>query len=259
MIYRLLLTIACVASTATALSALSSPKKQQLQHPEAAQPAAAPLNRRNVLGSVAAAAAAFLVIPTSPANAFENKISTKYDDRPKQRGGMPRDLGISSKRKDMVGEEYTGLKSCGAAPNCFCSTDSMEDDPEHVIPAWKWPVASVSSMEDAFVQLEQTVSEYKPGQDNIDGGGFKIVTSKPGYIYAQFEAFKNGYIDDLEFAAMDGAVQVRSSSRLGYLDYGVNAKRLNYIAAAMRKQGWEAEGVDFKKHLEYASQNRVEM
>jgi uncharacterized protein (DUF1499 family) len=250
MIYRLLLTIGCVASTATALSV--SPKHNSNKQQRTSLP-----NRRTMLSGMAAAA--FLVtVPATNANAFDNRVSNKYDDRPKQRGGQPRDLGISNKRKDMVGEPYTGLKECGAGPNCFCSTDSLEDDPEHTIPAWKWP-ASVTSMEDAFVQLEQTLSEYTPGQSNIDGGGFKIVTSKPGYLYAQFEALKNGYIDDLEFAVMDGAVQVRSSSRLGYLDFGVNAKRLNAIAAALRKLGWEAEGVNFKTHQEYAIQNRLEV
>jgi uncharacterized protein (DUF1499 family) len=65
---------------------------------------------------------------------------------------------------------------------------------------------------------------YEPGQSNIDGGGFDIVTFDPkaGYMYVQFESLKNGFIDDLEFAFIDddkdkNAVQVRSSSRLGYV------------------------------------------
>lgn len=65
---------------------------------------------------------------------------------------------------------------------------------------------------------------YEPGQSNIDGGGFDIVTFDPkaGYIYVQFESLKNGYIDDLELALVGddkdkNAVQVRSSSRLGYV------------------------------------------
>ena len=51
-------------------------------------------------------------------------------------------------------------------------------------------------------------------------------------------------------------VQVRSSSRVGYLDFGVNAKRLNYLAKALREKGWNAEGVDLlKTHVDYATQN----
>jgi hypothetical protein len=52
-------------------------------------------------------------------------------------------------------------------------------------------------------------------------------------------------------------VQVRSSSRLGYLDYGVNAKRLNYIAKKMKEKGWDARGVELKTHLGYAEENNL--
>ena len=115
----------------------------------------------------------------------------------------------------------------------------------------------------AFKELEAVVNEYSPGQGGIDGGGFAIQKSDPakGYLYAQFEALKNGYVDDLEFAVVSGmgdrAVQLRSSSRVGYLDYGVNAKRVNYIAKALKAKGWNAPGVDFKTHPDYASQNNV--
>jgi len=212
--------------------------------------------------------AATTTILPAPANAFENKISNTFDDRPKRRGPQPKDLGVTSTRKDMIGEEYTGLKPCGPAPNCFCSTDNEEDDPDHAIPSWTFP--KELSKEEAFRQLEEVLRQYKPGQGNIDGGGFKLVTvdinttSKKYYIYAQFEALKNGYIDDFEVAYVpvlagdnDNAVQVRSSSRVGYLDYGVNAKRVNYIAKMMRNLGWNAPGVEYGKHKGYYAENQV--
>ena len=193
--------------------------------------------------------------------AFENKISNKWDDRPKRKGPKPKDLGVST-RMDIVGEEYQGLKHCGNAPNCFISTEISEDDPDHYVPAWKWPEEFGDDSEKAFAQLVSTINAYKPGQDNVDGGGFKIVTNQKGYIYTQFESLKNGYIDDVEFALVEGfgkrSVQLRSSSRIGYLDFGVNAKRLNYIAKDLRAQGWDAPGVDYKTHQNYAIQNEVE-
>lgn len=204
-----------------------------------------------------------LVLAPSKARAFPNKVSDKYDDRPKRRGPKPKDLGVST-RKDMIGEEYAGLKQCGSAPNCFCSTDSLEDDPEHNIPPWIWPKEYGSNQELAFKELEGVLTAYKPGQGNIDGGGFQIVNfdAKSGYIYVQYESLKAGYIDDLELAVVNGmgerAVQVRSSSRVGYLDYGVNAKRLNYIAHSLKEKGWDAPGVDFKTHQDYAIQNGIQ-
>jgi len=217
---------------------------------------------RRDMSSILAGAAAVLpfFLGATSANAFPNKISDKFDDRPKRRGPQPKDLGIAT-RKDMVGGEYMGLKNCGPAPNCFCSTDSAEDEPDHFIPAWLWPKGY--DQETAFKELEAVVNTYEPGHDNIDAGGFAIKKSDPskGYLYVQFEALKNGYIDDLEFAVLSGMgdreVQVRSSSRVGYLDYGVNAKRLNYIAKLLKSKGWDASGVDFKTHPDYASQNGI--
>ena len=84
----------------------------------------------------------------------------------------------------------------------------------------------MSSREEAFRQLGAVVQGYEPGQAGIDGGGFDVVTLDPaaGYLYAQFQSLKNGYVDDLEFAAIgEGgrAVQVRSSSRLGYVSHSL--------------------------------------
>ena len=178
------------------------------------------------------------------------------------------------------------------APNCFCSTDNIEDSPDTNIPPFKWPADKFSSQEDAFQQLYEVVQAYQPGQNNIDGGGFDIVKFDPkvGYIYVQFESLKNGYIDDLELAVVgdakdNNAVQVRSSSRLGYvsltlllyyvssfclcisyviafylhykLDFGVNAKRINYLAKDLRAKGWDAPGVEFATHKGYAEENGV--
>ena len=215
---------------------------------------------RNAL-AVGAAAASSLFPQDNPVLAFDNKISNKYDDRPKRRGPQPKDLGIG-KRMTLDGEEYVGLKSCGAAPNCFSSTITLDDDPDHSIPSWKWP-SSIESQEVAFDELYQVLKSYQPGQDGVDGGGFEIKTYDPakGYVYVVYEALKNGYYDDVEFAVLPNAagsdreIQVRSSSRIGYLDFGVNGKRLNYIAKALRAKGWDAVGVDYKTHEFYAFEN----
>jgi len=217
--------------------------------------------------SAAAAAAAVVggfVVGTScrpePAHAFSNKISNKYDDRPKRRGPKPQDLGVS-KRTTVDGyDTYVGLKGCGPAPNCFSSTITNQDDEDHSIPAWTYP--KDYDKQKALKELIEVLKSYPPGQNGVDGGGFEIQIAdvQKGYVYVQYESLKNGYIDDVEFAVIEGypdrSVQVRSSSRIGYLDYGVNAKRLNWIAEAMRSKGWDAEGVDDKSHPFYAAENR---
>jgi uncharacterized protein (DUF1499 family) len=214
--------------------------------------------------SVTATAAVFGVFsPRDTAYAFPNKISTKYDDRPKRKGPQPKDLGLAT-RSTMEGEDYTGLKQCGAAPNCFCSTMSIEEDKERSIPEWHWPKALGDDKAKAFQELKEVIEAYTPGQNGVDGGGFEIQSfdATKGYLYVQFQALKNGYIDDVEFAIVnekfaDRAVQLRSSSRVGYLDFGVNAKRLNFIANALRTKGWDAQGVNFDTHRGYALENNI--
>jgi uncharacterized protein (DUF1499 family) len=223
--------------------------------------------------SVTAAACWGWTNPGDAANAFSNKISNKYDDRPKRKGPQPKDLGLAT-RTTMEGDEYLGLKQCGAAPNCFTSTMMVEEDPERSIPAWTWPKALGDDQAKAFQELKEVIEAYTPGQNGVDGGGFEIQTFDPtkGYLYVQFQALKNGYIDDVEFAVVDNdklvgdrenvqlvgdrAVQVRSSSRVGYLDFGVNGKRLNFIAKALRTKGWDAKGVDLDTHRGYALENQ---
>jgi uncharacterized protein (DUF1499 family) len=218
--------------------------------------------RQTLTAAALGLSSAFLLSQQDGANAFANKISDKFDDRPKRRGPKPSDLGVAT-RTSMEGDDYKGLKECGTAPNCFSSTMAIEEDPDHSIPAFVWSKDIGDDKEKAFEQLKQVIEAYQPGQNGVDGGGFEIQTFEPskGYLYVQFQALKNGYIDDVEFAAIDGLgdrfVQVRSSSRVGYLDYGVNAKRLNFIAQALRSKGWNASGVDFDKHRGYATDNQI--
>ncbi len=52
------------------------------------------------------------------------------------------------------------------------------------------------------------------------------------------------------------ALAVRSSSRLGYLDFGVNAKRINYIASQLNEyEGWKCSRITKDTHPEYVAQN----
>jgi len=135
---------------------------------------------------------------------------------------------------------------------------TVEDDPDHSIPAWLPPKDYDQAR--AFEDLKAVIEAYPPGQNGVDGGGFEVKSYGAGYMYVQFEALKNGYIDDLELAVVKDlpGVQVRSSSRVGYLDFGVNAKRLNYIAKELRSKGWDAEGVDLvKAHRGYAIENQL--
>ena len=65
--------------------------------------------------------------------------------------------------------------------------------------------------------------------------GAKVVKSEPGYLYVQFTTRLMRYVDDAEFwfDPTEQVVHVRSASRMGSKDFGVNRSRIEAIRAQM--------------------------
>ena len=65
--------------------------------------------------------------------------------------------------------------------------------------------------------------------------GATIVKSDGDYLYAQFTTRLMGFVDDTEFwfDPASGVIQVRSSSRVGRKDFGVNRARVEAIRAQL--------------------------
>ena len=63
----------------------------------------------------------------------------------------------------------------------------------------------------------------------------RIIASEPNYLYAEFSTKLMGYVDDTEFYLDEkaGVIHVRSSSRLGIRDFGVNRERIEFIRAKL--------------------------
>ena len=74
----------------------------------------------------------------------------------------------------------------------------------------------------AFARLASIVREMP---------GATVVTSQPGYLYAEFQTPLLKFVDDVEFLLDQPAsvIQMRSASRLGSKDFGANRKRLEAI------------------------------
>jgi uncharacterized protein (DUF1499 family) len=69
----------------------------------------------------------------------------------------------------------------------------------------------------------------------VEGMGAKVVKSEPGYLYAQFTTRLMKYVDDVEFwfDPKANVIQVRSASRVGRGDLGVNRKRIEAVRAVL--------------------------
>ena len=65
--------------------------------------------------------------------------------------------------------------------------------------------------------------------------GAKVVKSDSDYLYAQYTTPLMNFVDDVEFwyDPQAQAIQVRSASRIGKGDMGVNRKRIEAVRAAL--------------------------
>jgi uncharacterized protein (DUF1499 family) len=59
----------------------------------------------------------------------------------------------------------------------------------------------------------------------------EIVTREEGYLHAEFTSAVFRFVDDVEFSIDDrnNVIHVRSASRLGFSDLGVNRRRVEDI------------------------------
>ena len=128
-------------------------------------------------------------------------------------GKRPSNLGVSGER----------LAACSSAPNCVCSDAS---DEEHAIapfrlakpPAEAWRIAG-----EAVSELPRT----------------RIVDKAAGYLHAECRSAVFGFVDDLELHLRDegGIIAVRSASRVGYSDLGVNRRRVEKLRSSLLEKG----------------------
>lgn len=116
-----------------------------------------------------------------------------------------------------------------------------------------WTPPAGSSQADASKTILDALESYpQEGQSDVDKGGWTFVQedlSGSGVASVEFKSgignfakFFNGgkpFVDDLKVELAEGKFEVRSSSRIGDSDLGVNQKRLNFLAAALRSKGWE--------------------
>ena len=65
-----------------------------------------------------------------------------------------------------------------------------------------------------------------------------VVRHEGNYLYAEFKSKLMGFVDDVEFTYDDkaGVLHVRSASRLGRRDFGVNRARVDALRARIEKR-----------------------
>jgi uncharacterized protein (DUF1499 family) len=112
------------------------------------------------------------------------------------------------------------LRPCPGTPNCVCSES---DKPMEQID----PLFFKGSPEKAWEVLNRVVREH----------GGTVQDDQNGYLWSTFPVAVLGFIDDVEFRldAASSLIHVRSSSRLGISDLGVNRGRVEQLRTAFNQ------------------------
>ena len=107
------------------------------------------------------------------------------------------------------------LAPCGRRPNCVCSRDDASA--RHRVE----PFAVAGDTTAAFTRLTNLLAGLPRTA---------IVTATEAYLHAVCRT-RIGFADDLEcrLCRAQGVIHVRSASRLGYYDFGVNRARVEAL------------------------------
>jgi len=103
------------------------------------------------------------------------------------------------------------LRGCPQSPNCY-NTEAHPGTANNF---------AAQSREKAWLGLQQIVSAQ----------GGKIMSVDDAYLWATFTSRLFGFVDDLEARVDEENQQIhlRSASRIGYSDFGVNRRRVENI------------------------------
>jgi uncharacterized protein (DUF1499 family) len=124
--------------------------------------------------------------------------------------------GCSGTRPPNLGVKDNRLSPCPSSPNCV---SSQSDDRRHKID----PIRFTSTSAEAMTRLKKVVQ----GKERTT-----VVRETPEYFHVEFRTVL-GFVDDVEFFVDESqkVIHLRSASRVGYWDLGVNGRRIESIRA----------------------------
>ena len=113
--------------------------------------------------------------------------------------------------------EPNRLSPCPDSPNCVSSqsTDSAR---------FIEPLRYTGRLADARQKLIDLLENSKRA---------RLISVETDYLHAEFRSLILNFVDDVEFyfSSEDPIVHVRSASRTGYYDFGVNRRRVERLRA----------------------------
>lgn len=131
---------------------------------------------------------------------------------------------FSWKRPGNLGANNGRLAPPKVTPNCV-SSQAEPSDPGHYIA----PILFKGSAAEATVAARRAVEGMR---------GATVIRHDGGYLYAEFRSQRMRFVDDVEFLSDEkaGLIHVRSASRLGRRDFGVNRARVESIRSRIERR-----------------------
>lgn len=146
-------------------------------------------------------------------------------------GQPPADLGVI-KQADLNSDTQTGsssysigLRACPESPNCIQTYDAADQD------HFKAPLKPKDN-------IQQTTQALKTAIKNSGGEVISEQALSPAgyYLHAEYTSKWIRFVDDVEIVVQANSIQIRSASRIGRSDFGVNGERFDTLKTIYQAQ-----------------------
>ena len=116
-------------------------------------------------------------------------------------------------RPDNLGVKDGRFTACKPTPNCVSSQADPSDGEHYIAP----------------IAYSGTMQELRRAVESMTRAA--VIREEGNYLYAEYKSALLGYVDDVELLLDEKArlVHVRSASRVGRSDFGVNRKRIEEL------------------------------
>jgi len=122
------------------------------------------------------------------------------------------------RRPTNLGAKDGRLAPCRRTPNCVSSQADPADREHYIAP----------------ISFRGAMSELRRAVESMERA--TVITADSRYLYAEYRTRLLRYVDDVElfYDERAGLVHVRSASRLGRRDFGVNRKRVEALRSLIQ-------------------------
>lgn len=136
-------------------------------------------------------------------------------------------FSFAGKRPTDLGVNQGQLLACPNTPNCVSSQSTNAEQKVEPLSYSAEPAQAWATLKAALQELPRT----------------EVITEESNYLYAESTSALMGFVDDVEFYLDDAAkvIHIRSASRLGKSDLGVNRKRVEAIRAKFAELASKAQ------------------